>query len=254
MADDYMQSGVPLAQLSGGILIGMLPPAFIVKITSVVTAASAFRCAMLRKIISGGEGFYPTNFFATGWKIRPVKCTALTSSATDITASDDTGKLTAAAAGAEVYTKGDWIMLCTDEFSAMLDSMATALHAGDEFTVTKSITKTNLVTGGVDLTGVSTLDVSLVKALVQNDSNAGGGASGGIFIATNDTVPLNHQLVANGSAITASADVVADLGFRIAAGKKVTANASGSNFSGSGSVVFHLTFRRNVVGATIAAA
>jgi len=254
MALEMIKGGFPLSQLSGGNLLGVLPPAFLVRITSVVTSTTVFIAEVLRDNGKTAEGKFPTNFFATGWKVRGVNCSnsANNGVAYDITASTLTGKLTTAAC-ATAWVSGDLVMVCTDEYSDMLDT-ATALAAGNEFTLTKSVTKTALVTGGIDLTGVSTLDVSLIGVDWQNDSNVGGGATDGIFIITNDTVPLNLPVAATGTDVLASGFYHKEVMFRLAAGKKVTAKAVTANFSGTGVLVFHLTFRRNTVGSTIAAA
>jgi hypothetical protein len=135
---------------------------------------------------------------------------------------------------------------------------AATLPAGAEFTITKTLTKIQVVTAGADLTGISTLDVSLVRAVIQNDSTLAtvGTASGGIFIYTDDAVPLNSQLIGApaGTLLVASANVGVDIGHRLTAGKKVKVKSVGNDLAGAGNVVFHLTFRRNTVGSTIAAA
>lgn len=144
---------------------------------------------------------------------------------------------------------------------AYCKQLVTAILAGalggTEFTITKRLAKTDITFGAaVDLTGVSSGGVlTLKRVAIQNDANAGGGATGGVYIKSNDTnEPLNVALLGTGGALTANIFTGIDIGYQIASGKKIQIQAATSDVTGTDNVTLHLTFLRGVGGATIIAA
>jgi len=256
MSSQFDLDGFTTSILSNRKIKGTLPPALIVKVTGTGTATSC-RIGVFGNVDQPAGGFV-ADFFATGWKIRGVNCAVITEAVPyDITASGVNGTLTTANAGA-AWTDGDTVCVCTDEHSAMLDATQTALPVGSEFTITKTLTKTGIGETAAALTGAASGDLSLVRVLIQNDlTNAvSGGGINGVNIITTDTIPLNAEILATGTDMVAGGFIGMDIGFKVAATKAVQVKntAAGGALTGTGNLTFHLTFRRNTVGSTIAAA
>jgi hypothetical protein len=212
--------------------------------------------AVLNSSDLDNSGFI-ANFFATGWKVRGVDCTTAANNAVpfDITASSITGELTTAACNTG-WIKDDLVMVCTDEYSAMID--AATLPAGSEFTITKTLAKTGIGETAAALTGATSGDLTLVRVAIQNDlTNAvSGGGTNGVNIISTDTIPLNAEILATGVNMGAGGFISKEIGFKVATTKAVQVKntAAGGALTGTGNLTFHLTFRRNSVGATVAAA
>lgn len=244
--------------------MGVLPPAFLVRITSVVTSTTVVIVEALKANTKDKEGKFGTNFFATGWKVRGVDCNTAANNGVelDITASTTSGQVTTAACTTG-WASADLVMICTDEFSAMLDASSNT-GAGTEFTITKIITKTTVIhTGtGLAITGAASGNVVLKRIALQNDNTICGGATSGVYVRSNDaTTPLTEMLVATGATLDATdlgtgttGFVASDIGYSVATGKILYLQAGTAALSGAGSLAVHMTFVRNADGATIAAA
>jgi len=137
---------------------------------------------------------------------------------------------------------------------------------GTTFMISKSLTQSAVVSGGVDLTGVSVGTLLIENVIAQNGSTEWDSAADGatLEVHSNNTQgqgPL-IKAVETGLGCKANASVDmhcgdgTDYGSQavLEAGKKLQAKASGEDFTSAGTVVFYMIFRRLTAGATIAAA
>jgi hypothetical protein len=134
---------------------------------------------------------------------------------------------------------------------------------GTLFVVEKSLTHSDIVSGGVDVTGTSSGgDILIEDVIIANGSTAMSSAGGAAVLElyTNNTNGSNtflsepeSGLIANG---TMDLDNATLEGVRtvLESGKKVTAKATGEDFTSGGAVKIYLICSRMTGGATLAAA
>lgn len=137
-------------------------------------------------------------------------------------------------------------------FAAMRKLYASDL-IGSRFTINKTITdKTTIITGGLLLTGVSSVgELILENISIQNDATVTGGNTGGTLVYSDGTIPLN-LLIGTAAVIAASGNITANPNYSLPVGKKIGIKAVTGNVTGVGSLIVTMTFRRNANGATIA--
>lgn len=135
--------------------------------------------------------------------------------------------------------------------------------SGDLFVVEKSLTHSAIVSGGADLTGVSSGgDILIEQAVVANGSTAMSSAGGAAVLELyTDNVAGNESFLVESEANLGANESVdrktASLrGHKclLESGKKVTAKATGEDFTSGGTVTVYLFCRSLAGGASLAAA
>ncbi len=150
-----------------------------------------------------------------------------------------------------------------------MSSVGAPEGVGSVFMITKSLTQSTVVVPGsaIDLTGASVGTLLLVNIITQNGSTEwDSGADGAtLVVKSNNTlgagpilrlVETGSGLLANASADISTANEGTDYGSGtvLLAGKKLTVEASGEDFTSGGTAAFYMIWMRLTNGATIAAA
>lgn len=132
-------------------------------------------------------------------------------------------------------------------------------QAGSIFTIYKELTSTDIVTGGADLTGVSSGLIKIEDIIVQADAT--GLAAMTLFqILANNTRGLlaffATSVASLGANLTVNMDNATSAKVKtvLESGKKLTYKATGTAGTGSGKVMVYIVCRRLTDGATLAAA
>lgn len=136
---------------------------------------------------------------------------------------------------------------------------ATATGVGTVFGTVSTVISSNIVTAGVDITGVSSGgQLELVNMFVQTNST--GLATGTLLNIVHNNVKgllLFFSTVITGlganKTITLAQGSVVGAGFVLETGKKLTAKSTGLDCTGAGTVDIICIWRRLAAGATIAA-
>jgi len=144
-------------------------------------------------------------------------------------------------------------------YLAVLDIARTG--SGTEFVVKKSFASSQIVTGGVDITGVSSDGDLLIKDIHINTDGTGLVAGTNFEIRHNNVVgnPLIFSetvlnLGASATESLATGSVASVTGNILEVGKKLTAYSTGIDCTGAGTIVLDIVFQRVQPGATVAAA
>lgn len=146
-------------------------------------------------------------------------------------------------------------------------SMAEALRylcegncIGSTFWVKKTLVSSAIVTGGVDITGVSSGGELEIEDIILKTDSTGLATGTNLEIETNNARGLADVLVEAVANLGANKTIaltdasVSDQKTIIETGKKLTTKATGSSCDGSGEIDIYIKFRRLAAGATIAAA
>jgi hypothetical protein len=145
-----------------------------------------------------------------------------------------------------------------------MSSVGAPEGVGTIFMVSKSLTQSAVVSGGVDLTGTSTGTLLLLNVIVQNGSTEWDSAANGATLEVHSDNTLGAGPIISlvetgvGCAANANADMYTadgtDFGSQtvLLTGKKLLAKASGEDFTSGGTAVFYMIFQRLTDGATIA--
>jgi hypothetical protein len=144
----------------------------------------------------------------------------------------------------------------------MSDTVIETLPAlGQVFSVKKTVLQSAIVAGGIDLTGVSTGLLELIDVVSQNGATAFDSAAHGATMAlrsNNISGSVSFMTVAQAlltaNCIVSKKNSTTWTGLVLESGKKITALATGENFTSAGNADIYLIFRALQQGATIAAA
>lgn len=135
-----------------------------------------------------------------------------------------------------------------------------ALAAGTEFWIKKTVTSSAIVTAGLDLTGASSGGaLSIEQMILQTDGTGLAGATA-ITIATNNAkgILIFFQTAVSGlganKTVTMLDASVTKIPTVLESGKKLTINRTVADGTGAGTVDIYIKLKRLDAGATIAAA
>lgn len=131
---------------------------------------------------------------------------------------------------------------------------------GSEFWVKKTLTSSQILQAGVDVTGVSSGgELALTDVVVKTDGT-GLAAATNLSLETNNAKGLAAFFVTAVSGLGANKTIdlsgasVTKIKTVVETGKKVVAKATVADATGSGTIDIYLKFQRLAAGATIAAA
>jgi len=134
-----------------------------------------------------------------------------------------------------------------------LGKRVTADRDGISFVFVKQLAKTDVVTAGADITAAAKGDVLIESIAIQNDSNAAGGATGGVLVVSDDTFALGKSLIAQGSDLVASESKDVAIGHLLNDGKKLQLKAVTNALTGTGNILVTIKAKRvvssNALGA-----
>lgn len=138
--------------------------------------------------------------------------------------------------------------------------LATATGVGTRFWVKKTLVSSAIVTGGVDVTGVSTVGELAITDVVAKTDATGLAAATNLSLETDNAKGLPAFFVTAVSGLGASKTIdlanasVTKIKTVLETGKKVVAKATVTNSTGSGTIDLYIQFERLTAGATVAAA
>jgi len=133
--------------------------------------------------------------------------------------------------------------------------------AGTTFVVSKVLTSSNIVQGGVDVTGVSAGGAILIEDICMKTDGTGLATATNFQLSNNNAVGatlIYAEAVASlGASVTKhmqASGVTAGVPFVLSSGKKITANCTVMDCTGGGTITIDIICRRLADGASLAAA
>lgn len=137
---------------------------------------------------------------------------------------------------------------------------ATATGVGTRFWVKKTLVSSAIVTGGVDVTGASTVGELAITNVIAKTDATGLAAATNLSLETNNANGLAAFFATAVSGLGANKTIdlanasVTKIQTVLETGKKVVAKATVTNATGSGTIDLYIQFERLTAGATVAAA
>lgn len=132
---------------------------------------------------------------------------------------------------------------------------------GTVFSIVKSVTQSNIVAAGIDLTLASSGLLELIAAYVENGAtafdSAAHGATAALYtnnVSGNVSFMTAAQALLTANCIVSGRNATSWIGVVLESGKKVSIKATGENFTSAGVANIYLIFRRLAAGANVAAA
>ena len=141
-----------------------------------------------------------------------------------------------------------------------LEAIQQGLRLGDEFWLKKTLTSSDILTTGVDVTGVSSGGELAIEDVIVKSDGTGLAAMTNFELETNNANGLADFFVTVASGLGANKTIdlanasVTKIKTILESGKKVVARASAAHGTGAGTVDVYIKFRRLAQGATVAAA